>query len=77
MESQLLKVSGGEKLAADKNSNYAIAYTDISQLKSYNALYGWSAGQRILEMVIETLSQEVDGERELLPEAMEVILYFL
>ena len=60
-----LKYRAAKRLAMDKNSSYAIAYTDISQLKSYNALYGWSAGQKILEMVIELLSQEVDGEREL------------
>lgn len=60
-----LRYRAAKKLAADKNSNYAIAYTDIGQFKSYNALYGWDAGQRILKLVIETLSEEVDDEREL------------
>ncbi|MCM1065201.1 MAG: EAL domain-containing protein [Eubacterium sp.] len=60
-----LRYRAAKKLAADKGHNYAIAYTDIGQFKSYNALYGWSAGQKILEIVIETLSQEVDSGQEL------------
>ena len=60
-----LRYRAVKKLAADKNSNYAIAYTDIGQFKNYNALYGWNAGQRILELVIETLSGAVDNKREL------------
>lgn len=60
-----LRYRAAKKLAADKSSNYAIAYTDIGQFKSYNALYGWNAGQRILEHVIKTLSEEVDNKREL------------
>ena len=60
-----LRYRAAKKLAADKSGNYAVAYTDIGQFKSYNALYGWNAGQRILELVIEALSREVDGRREL------------
>lgn len=60
-----LRYRAAQKLAADKSSNYAVAYTDIGQFKSYNALYGWNAGQRILELVIKTLSEEVDNKREL------------
>lgn len=60
-----LRYRAAKKLAADKNSNYAIAYTDIGQFKSYNALYGWNAGEKVLGIVIETLSQEVDVRQEL------------
>ncbi|MDE7266394.1 MAG: EAL domain-containing protein [Lachnospiraceae bacterium] len=60
-----LRYRAAQKLAADKNSNYAVAYTDSGQFKSYNALYGWNAGQRILEIVIKTLSEEVDPQKEL------------
>ena len=60
-----LRYRAVKKLAADRTGNYAIAYTDMGQFKSYNALYGWSAGQRILELVIETLSEEIDDRREL------------
>ena len=60
-----LRYCATKKLAADKSSNYAIAYTDSAQFKSYNALYGWNAGQRVLELIIETLSEEVNGQNEL------------
>ena len=60
-----LRYRAAQKLTADKNSNYAIAYTDIGQFKSYNALYGWNAGQHILELVIEALSEEIDAKNEL------------
>ncbi|MBD5520488.1 MAG: EAL domain-containing protein [Lachnospiraceae bacterium] len=60
-----LRYRATQKLAVDKNSNYAVAYTDIGQFKSYNALYGWNAGQHILELVIETLSEEIDAKNEL------------
>lgn len=60
-----LRYRAAKRLTADKNSNYAIAYTDIGRFKSYNALYGWNAGQKILEIVIETLSNEVDSGQEL------------
>jgi len=60
-----LRYRATRKLAADKSGNYAVVYTDIGQFKSYNALYGWSAGQRILELVVEVLSGEVNGQNEL------------
>ncbi|MCM1386825.1 MAG: EAL domain-containing protein [Bacillus sp. (in: Bacteria)] len=60
-----LRYRAAQKLAADKNSNYAVAYTDIGHFKSYNTLYGWDAGQRILEIVIEILSEETDDKNEL------------
>ena len=58
-----LKYRASLLLSADKN--YAVAYTDISQFKRYNALYGWPAGKRILELFIEVASQELDREKEL------------
>ncbi len=60
-----LKYRASLKLGADRDKKYAIVYTDICQFKSYNALYGWSAGQRLLELTIEELSSEIDSEREL------------
>lgn len=60
-----LKYRASLKLGADPGRKYAIVYTDICQFKSYNALYGWSAGQRLLELTIEELSSEIDSEREL------------
>lgn len=59
-----LKYRASLKLGTDTDKKYAIVYTDICQFKSYNALYGWNAGQRLLELTIEVMSKEV-GENEL------------
>lgn len=59
-----LKYRASLKLGADTDKKYAIVYTDICQFKSYNALYGWNAGQKLLELTIEVMSKEV-GENEL------------
>ncbi len=60
-----LKYRASLKLGTGANRKYAIVYTDICQFKSYNTLYGWSAGQKLLERIIEVLSEEIDSEREL------------
>lgn len=43
------------------SGNFAIAYTNINQFRRYNTLYGWSNGQRLLEIFVEVLAQEVEG----------------
>ncbi len=43
------------------SGNFAIGYTNINQFRRYNTLYGWSNGQRLLEIFVEVLSQEVEG----------------
>lgn len=60
-----LKYRASLKLATEKNKKYAIVYTDITQFKRYNTLYGWHAGQKILEMFIEVISKELDEGEEL------------
>ena len=59
-----LKYRASLKLGTDVDRKYAIVYTDICQFKSYNALYGWNAGQKLLELTIEVMAEEVD-ENEL------------
>ncbi len=60
-----LKYRASLRLGTEADRKYAIVYTDICQFKSYNALYGWSTGQRLLELTIEELSSEIDSEWEL------------
>ncbi len=60
-----LKYRASLMLSKEKDSKYAIVYTDICQFKSYNALYGWSAGQKLLERTIKVISDEIDNEKEL------------
>lgn len=60
-----LKYRASLRLTSDRTMEYAIVYTDICQFKSYNAIYGWHAGQRLLELSIEEISAEIDNEKEL------------
>lgn len=60
-----LKYRASLMMNKEKERKYAIAYTDICQFKSYNALYGWHAGQKLLEQTIEVIAGEVDSEKEL------------
>lgn len=59
---QLMRVDHRANLAV--SGNYAIAYTNINQFRRYNTLYGWSNGQRLLEIIVEVLSQHIN-EREM------------
>ncbi|RKI80484.1 EAL domain-containing protein [bacterium 0.1xD8-71] len=60
-----LKYRASLKLTEDRVLKYAIVYTDICQFKSYNAIYGWHAGQRILELSIKEISAQIDSVKEL------------
>ena len=60
-----LKYRAQLRLASDKNQKYALAYMDICQFRRYNTLYGWYAGQKILELMVQVLSENIDGEKEL------------
>ncbi len=60
-----LKYRASLRLTTDRLLKYAIVYTDICQFKSYNAIYGWHAGQRILELTIKEISSKIDSVKEL------------
>ncbi len=59
-----LKYRAHQRLAADKNQKYAVAYMDICQFRRYNTLYGWHAGQKILELMVRVLAENIDSEKE-------------
>lgn len=60
-----LKYRAQQRLAADKNQKYAVAYLDICQFRRYNTLYGWHAGQKILELLVCVLAENIDSDKEL------------
>lgn len=60
-----LKYRASLKLTEDRTLKYAIVFTDICQFKSYNAIYGWRAGQRLLELSIGEISSQIDSVKEL------------
>ena len=48
-----------------KEKQYAVVYLNVSQLRDYNIIYGWDAGQKLLESVAEVLSHKVDEQKEI------------
>lgn len=58
-----LKYRASLRLSGD--AKYAVVYTDICQFKRYDALYGWQASKRVLELFIEVLGRELDDDKEL------------
>lgn len=59
-----LKYRAQQRLAADKNQKYAVVYMDICQFRRYNTLYGWHAGQKILELMVCVLAENMDSDKE-------------
>lgn len=60
-----LNYRASKKLASERGAHYAVVYTDISQFRRYNALYGWQAGRKILAYFIDVVSGELDKGNEL------------
>ena len=48
-----------------KEHQYAVAYLNVSQFRHYNIIYGWNAGQRLLESVADVLAHNVDERKEI------------
>ena len=48
-----------------KEQQYAVAYLNVSQFRHYNIIYGWNAGQKLLESVADVLSHKVDERKEI------------
>lgn len=59
-----LKYRAQQRLATDKNQKYAVVYMDICQFRRYNTLYGWHAGQKILELMVHVLAENIDSDKE-------------
>lgn len=56
---------GGHELLPDKKANYAVVYLNLSQFRRYNIIYGWSAGERLLELIRDILLEQVDAGTEI------------
>ena len=48
-----------------KEQQYAVAYLNVSQFRHYNIIYGWNAGQKLLESVADELTHNVDERKEI------------
>lgn len=57
---------GARKLLPEKkDQQYAAVCLNISQFRRYNIIYGWNAGQRLLETVAGLLKGNVDERNEI------------
>ena len=56
---------GKQKLLSEKKQKYAICYLNLSKFRRYNIIYGWSAGERILKILVEELKGFIVPEVEI------------
>ena len=56
---------GRQKILMDRKSNFAVVCLNISKLRRYNVVYGWNAGQLLLDITKDTLKSCTDETREL------------
>lgn len=56
---------GEHKLLPEKKNKYAIVYLNLSKFRRYNIIYGWNAGETLLESFVEELRSFVDKNLEI------------
>lgn len=56
---------GEHRLLPEHKGNYAVVYLNLSQFRHYNIIYGWNAGERLLEGIAKLLQQSVDQSSEI------------
>lgn len=55
---------GEHKLLPERRAQYAVVYVNLAQFRRYNIIYGWNAGERILEKIADILCRNVDSKTE-------------
>ncbi len=56
---------GEHRLLPERREQYAVVCVNIARLRRYNIIYGWNAGERLLEIAKTVLQQCVDEKREI------------
>lgn len=56
---------GEHKLLPDRKENYAIVSLNVSKFRRYNIIYGWSAGENLLQAILEVLHRHVGSATEI------------
>ena len=56
---------GEHKILPERKSKYAVVYVNLAQFRRYNIIYGWSAGEHILEKVAAILCRSTDANLEI------------
>ena len=56
---------GEHKLLPERKMQYAVAYLNLDQFRRYNIIYGWNAGEHLLENVAGILVRNTDEKTEI------------
>ena len=56
---------GEHKLMPEHRGSYAVVYLNVSQFRRYNIIYGWDAGEKLLEGIADLLKGSVDRKLEI------------
>lgn len=60
-----LIVRGEHRLLPERKAQYAVVCVNIVKLRRYNVIYGWDAGEELLEIARNTLQNCVDEKMEI------------
>ena len=56
----------GEKLIqSERRSRYTVVCLSVSNLRNYSIIFGWEAGQQLLELIKDTLEKCIDEKTEI------------
>lgn len=56
---------GTQKLQTEQKGSYAIVYLNLAQFRRYNIIYGWNAGEQLLNHIGLILKEQVDEKTEI------------
>ena len=56
---------GEHRILPEARQAYAVVYTNISQFRRYNIIYGWSAGEKIIKCLIDVINKNTDKNTEI------------
>lgn len=56
---------GEHKLMPEHKGGLAVVYLNVSQFRRYNIIYGWNAGEKLLEGIADLLKSSVDRKLEI------------
>lgn len=56
---------GEQRILPERRGSYALVDVNISQFRRYNVIYGWNAGEHLLELLAEILTKHMDRRTEI------------
>ena len=56
---------GEHKLLPEKKNKYAVVYLNLSKFRRYNIVYGWNAGEHLLQIFVDELRAFIDNDLEI------------